>query len=76
MVAGIIPSSYTDEFDQPQICQWGVNGVPTEAAVLTAMASVTRKVTPYATAEDYDGSAEWAAFLQPTDLVPVALTQE
>lgn len=73
MVAGIIPTSYTDEFDQPQTCQWGVNGIPTEAEVLTAMASVTRKVTPYAAPEDYNGTVEWAAFLQPADLVPVTL---
>lgn len=71
MISGIIPTEYVDEFDQPATCQWGVNGIPTEAAVLTAMATVTRKIKPYDSPESYNVSAEWAAFIQPDDLVPV-----
>ena len=72
MVSGIVPTSYVDEYDEPQTCEWGSGGVPTEAAVISAMALVTRKVKPYSLG-DYDVSAEWAAFLQPDDLVTVTL---
>lgn len=70
MVSGIIPTSYLDEYDEPQTCTWGSGGVPTEAEVLAAMSHVTRKVKPYVTGE-CDVGAEWAAFLQPDDLVSV-----
>lgn len=75
MVSGVVPTSYINEYDQPATAQWGVNGIPTEAQVITAMAGVTFRRKPYDSPEDYNALEQWAGFLAIDNLVNVIVPE-